>query len=660
MIPLALRPRRPYAATAVLGLALTAALGVSSCTSTSSGGIGPVPHEREVWFAIVSDDVRFGSAHLNVSARADGNFEYQQSSRTLVDLFASQKQEVLVHARYVVTADLQPVSMRVESVQSSGTSVTSGQMGDDGFTVTFDHAGTTDTATIDHDPSTPLLFAINIAEWLGRRDRTAERASAWVLDEETGDAASFEATLVRRDETGSQWLVESAYSFGSQTVSIDSRGSMLEGSSQTPPIRVVRCTEQEALDLAYLVMDGPEVLSFPVDPPIELLHRLERLVVELTWRDIEFDAFELEDARQRLLETGATGDGQFARIEIAAPESTAAATNVDLSAAQRSLYLGETDYIKPTDPDILAVTREATAGAADHAEAATALSQWVFGYIEGEMIAETLSGPEVLASRKGKCTEYSTLFASMARAHGIPTRVVLGERLVGSNWMGHMWNEVWLGRWVTVDSTVNEVDGSMALLKFVHSDTVEGTQPLRWALTESLSISVEEAQYREVDLAGDFRTGIDGVTYTDVDYMARISAPEDDWDLHDVSQAGAVTIGFAPPDEDSVAIHFVAHAVPEGTPASLLMGARLAHWDTTFETSEVLSNEARDVRGTVAQIARLRGENEGAQDAIVITEVYWVRGPIAYLLTMNGWEPAQELRSDDFEALLASFRYLDE
>jgi hypothetical protein len=112
------------------------------------------------------------------------------------------------------------------------------------------------------------------------------------------------------------------------------------------------------------------------------------------------------------------------------------------------------------------------------------------------MIAETLSGPEVLQSKQGKCSEYTTLFASLARSLGIPTRVVFGERMVGGHWVGHVWCEVYAGRWITVDANAGEVGGSMALLKFGHSDTVLGNQPLRWALTESLDISIDGFKMR--------------------------------------------------------------------------------------------------------------------------------------------------------------------
>ena len=48
--------------------------------------------------------------------------------------------------------------------------------------------------------------------------------------------------------------------------------------------------------------------------------------------------------------------------------------------------------------------------------------------------------------------------------------------MLAGQWMGHMWNEVFVGRWVTVDTGYNEIGESQLLLKFIHSDTVGGTQ----------------------------------------------------------------------------------------------------------------------------------------------------------------------------------------
>jgi cytochrome c-type biogenesis protein CcmH/NrfG len=69
-----------------------------------------------------------------------------------------------------------------------------------------------------------------------------------------------------------------------------------------------------------------------------------------------------------------------------------------------------------------------------------------------------------LLSRQGDCTEHAVLFAALARALGIPTRVAIGLIYVpnGDSNLGrfvyHMWDEIYLsdrdyGEWVPIDAT---------------------------------------------------------------------------------------------------------------------------------------------------------------------------------------------------------------
>lgn len=53
----------------------------------------------------------------------------------------------------------------------------------------------------------------------------------------------------------------------------------------------------------------------------------------------------------------------------------------------------------------------------------------------------------------GDCTEHAVLFASLMRAHGIPTRLVTGMYLTrGGFWGYHMWNSYWDGHaWQPID-----------------------------------------------------------------------------------------------------------------------------------------------------------------------------------------------------------------
>ncbi|MGJ8686534.1 MAG: transglutaminase-like domain-containing protein, partial [Spongiibacteraceae bacterium] len=79
---------------------------------------------------------------------------------------------------------------------------------------------------------------------------------------------------------------------------------------------------------------------------------------------------------------------------------------------------------------------------------------------------------EALKSQRGDCTEHALLLAALARAAGIPSRVVIGvaynnERFLGRRYVfvPHAWVQAWTGeRWQSFDSALGEVhSGYIAL-----------------------------------------------------------------------------------------------------------------------------------------------------------------------------------------------------
>lgn len=61
---------------------------------------------------------------------------------------------------------------------------------------------------------------------------------------------------------------------------------------------------------------------------------------------------------------------------------------------------------------------------------------------------------EILQSGKGICFDYSALFGTMLRSHGIPTQMIFGYLKAAGNKQYHAWNNVYLdGEWHLMDST---------------------------------------------------------------------------------------------------------------------------------------------------------------------------------------------------------------
>ncbi len=632
---------------------------VSVLLLAMSGGAWAAPLERDVWYAFVDGDLRYGYQHVRVSKLPDGNFSFVSESRVLIDLFGSQRQEITGHTECVVSPTLRPVSLNSKSTQMSGESRAIGRMQGDKLTITVHRGGAESNSAFQITKSEPIIFGACFDDWLASLPRGTAEATITLLDDESWNVQRASVKRTHIDASGSTWEIDINGGLMRGIVRSDANGVVQEKIFEIPKWHMRRCTTEEAETIEYRTLNGREVLVFPLDKEIDAPHRLTSLTVKLEWENIPFAEFELQDHRQRVIDRSEQ-DGHFtAMVKISPPEAIAERIPYPVSGKEYKPYLAETPYIKPGDAQIMSVARKAVQGTETALDAVRALSQWVYAYIESGLIAETLSGPEVLASKKGKCSEYSTLFASLARSVGIPTRIVLGERIAGGQWMGHMWNEAYVGRWIPVDASVNEVGESISLLKFIHSNTVHGTQPLRWKLTNTLDISITDFTLSDSELASQYETGIVGNVYTNADYACRLAAPVPGWEIEDKSKTGVVTLRFRIPDADDVLIHFVAFALPPGTEPKTIIDARLGLFRSQFKQFEQLVNEPREVHGAKGRILRFsRVSEEEPPDKYRTTEVFWVRKSFGYLMNLIATEADHDKYLPDLEKLVAGFEHL--
>jgi len=225
------------------------------------------------------------------------------------------------------------------------------------------------------------------------------------------------------------------------------------------------------------------------------------------WKDIPFEEFNFEDNRQKVMKKASTNGEYEVFLEFSKAKPASNGITSPVVDEKFAPFLKDTDFIKPSDPTIQRQLAEIRGNEKDAFTVTQNIIHWISANITPDFIVETLTGPEVLKKRKGKCSEYAVLFASLARAAGIPTKVALGEQNIGNLWMGHMWNEVWLGQWMTVDPSAGNFITDPSLIKFVDSDTVIGTQRVRWKLVDNLSLEILDFTEEETATTTEIKRG---------------------------------------------------------------------------------------------------------------------------------------------------------
>lgn len=131
-----------------------------------------------------------------------------------------------------------------------------------------------------------------------------------------------------------------------------------------------------------------------------------------------------------------------------------------------------TDWLQSDEPRIRMLAAQAVGSARKARDKMRRLRSFVTSYITNHGLdIGYASALEVVNTREGDCTEYAVLLAALARAQGIPARVVTGmvyaDRYDGGLrvFVPHAWTQAWVqGRWESYDAALKQFDsGHIAL-----------------------------------------------------------------------------------------------------------------------------------------------------------------------------------------------------
>ena len=124
-------------------------------------------------------------------------------------------------------------------------------------------------------------------------------------------------------------------------------------------------------------------------------------------------------------------------------------------------YTAPSGYVDSDNPGIVAIANSIVKDGMSDAAKVKAVHDYVAkhiaydyaGYLSGKN--EVNKASDILVKGEGMCRDYSVAFAAIARAAGVPTKVVYGT-VTSKGWdpQKHAWNEVLVnGTWVPVDTT---------------------------------------------------------------------------------------------------------------------------------------------------------------------------------------------------------------
>lgn len=122
------------------------------------------------------------------------------------------------------------------------------------------------------------------------------------------------------------------------------------------------------------------------------------------------------------------------------------------------------DYLKPTsfcqsdDPEIQKTAEDIIKGEKNSWKAAKKIAEWVRQEMTPNYDVGFADAREILRNREGDCSEHTVISVALCRAAGIPARAAVGIMSAQGIFAYHMWPEVYVGRWISLDSKWLAVD----------------------------------------------------------------------------------------------------------------------------------------------------------------------------------------------------------
>lgn len=98
------------------------------------------------------------------------------------------------------------------------------------------------------------------------------------------------------------------------------------------------------------------------------------------------------------------------------------------------------------------------------------LLQWVYEHVEKRPVLSLPSALETLRTGVGDCNEHATLLTALLRAAGIPARLSIGLAYSRDRFFYHAWTEVYLGEWVSMDATLNQMPADPGHIKLIEGN----------------------------------------------------------------------------------------------------------------------------------------------------------------------------------------------
>ncbi len=427
-------------------------------TSTSAARLQPLPGEQ--WMGIYHQGQKIGYTYLNLTTCDDG-FIFSEASLLRLTVLDSPQT-----VRTSMSGHLGPdFAVRdVEFDLSSGVGSLHAKAVADATELRLTLQTGKETSEQVLGLKEPLYLPAPLrASLRSGQLRAGQHLDALVFDPTALRNDRIRITVVRwepvPDTRGVEaWRVQEEFRGLETTAWLDASGVVVREEGPMGLVLVPQSAEQAtAADWAtQTALDIVATAAVPLARPIE--GPRTRLTLRVRLSGISLDSVPSDGEQIR--------DGSL--LTITRPTLSSLQSYVLPSEGQEHAEdVRATAFLQSDHPRIRSQARQVIGGERDALRAAKRLNDWVYHSLRKVPTVSIPNALQVLDMGEGDCNEHAVLLAALARAVGIPTRVVAGAVYLDGVFLYHAWCEVWLGRWVSIDPALQQFPADATHIKFV-------------------------------------------------------------------------------------------------------------------------------------------------------------------------------------------------
>lgn len=430
--------------------------------------------DREYWWGLVFNGEKIGFSHLTLAPAAGepGLYEIRADAAFLLKFLGFEK-KVALKAHDVVREDASIVRFRYDYAIDGNAVVLEGQRRGDTLDVRIEHAGDVRAQALALDgpvfPQSaiallPPLRGLASGREYNYRVFSGELQKLADVNQVVGPYQSsklFAGEAFKVATTMESYRVETWIDTRARPVlEIAMNGVLISG------------LEGEARARSYLAAASLSKAESLVDftlvrvaPPLPEPRRVTRMRVALSGADRAVPS----DSLQRCVR----GGGETT-CDVTPAATAPAADGAD------PRYLAASFPVPARDPAIASLARVIASGATDPRVQVELIVKWMDANVRKSPV-DAFSALDVLARREAECQGHAWLYAALARALGVPTRVANGIVYSGEHggFLYHAWAESLVaGRWMAVDPTFGAVPADATRVKLVEGETLADLTPL--------------------------------------------------------------------------------------------------------------------------------------------------------------------------------------